>query len=127
MKALIISIVSIAVLIIGWCIFVNYSDQSIHGMMNSIEDDIIINVYAENWDKAEDQFNHMSSEWHKKKKVYSFFFNTSVINEADYSIARAKSYIHAKDLSQSAGELNCIKEQLGFLHLNELITLENIF
>ena len=52
MKALIISIISMAVLIAGWGIFVNYSDKSIHKLMNSIEDDILVNVNAQEWDRG---------------------------------------------------------------------------
>lgn len=95
--------------------------------MNTIEDDILISVYAEDWDKAEEQLNDLSKKWHKQKKVYSFFFNTMDINDTDFSIARAKNYIYAKDVPLASGELNCVKEQLGFLHLNELITLDNVF
>lgn len=127
MKALIVSFISIAVIIASWGIFVNYSDKNIHKLMNAIEDDILISVYAEDWDRAEEQFNDMAGKWHKQKKIYSFFFNTMDINETDYSIARAKNYIYARDLPLAAGELNCVQEQLKFLHLNELITLDNTF
>lgn len=127
MRALITSILIIAVLVTSWGIFVNYSDKNIHQLMNTIEDDILISVYAEDWDKAEDQLNDLSKKWHKQKKVYSFFFNTMDINDTDFSIARAKNYIYAKDIPLASGELNCVKEQLGFLHLNELITLDNVF
>lgn len=127
MKALVTALVSIAILVTSWGIFVNYSDKSIHRMMNSIEDDILVSVYAENWDKAEEQISALSKKWHKNKKVYSYFFNTIDLNETDYSIARAKSYIDAKNVSLSVGELSCIKEQLGFLHLNELASADNIF
>jgi len=126
-RALITSILCIAVIIASWSIFVNYSDKNIHKLMNTIEDDILISVYAEDWDKAEDQLNHLSKKWHKQKKIYSFFFNTMDINDTDFSIARAKNYVYAKDIPLASGELNCVKEQLGFLHLNELITLDNVF
>lgn len=127
MRALITSILCVAVIIASWSIFVNYSDKNIHKLMNTIEDDILISVYAEDWDKAEDQLNDLSKKWHKQKKVYSFFFNTMDINDTDFSIARAKNYVYAKDIPLASGELNCVKEQLGFLHLNELITLDNVF
>lgn len=127
MRTLLISILFMVVIITSWSIFVNYSDENIHKLMNTLEDDILISVNAEDWDKAEDQFDKLSKKWHKQKKVYSFFFNTTDINNTDYSIARAKHYIYTKDVTLSSGELNCIKEQLGFMHLNELITLDNIF
>jgi hypothetical protein len=126
-KALIISIISVAVLITSWGIFVNYSDKTIHKLMNSIEDDILISVYAEDWGKAEKQYNDFSKKWHKQKKIYTFFFNTKDVNDTDYSIARAKNYIYAKNVPLASGELNCIQEQLKFLHLNELITIDNVF
>jgi len=126
-RALITSILIIAVLVTSWSIFVNYSDKNIHKLMNAIEDDILISVYAEDWDKAEDQLNDLSKKWHKQKKVYSFFFNTMDINDTDFSIARAKNYIYAKEVPLASGELNCVKEQLGFLHSNELITIDNVF
>ncbi len=127
MKSLIVSIISIAVLVTVWGIFVNYADKNIHQLMNTIEDDIIISVYEEDWDKASEKFKYLSDKWHKQKKVYSFFFDTSAVMDTDFSIARAKGYIKSQNISLSAGELNCIKEQLGFLHLNELISLDNIF
>lgn len=127
MKALIVSIVSLTIVVAGWGFFVNYSDKSIHRLMNSIEDDIITSVYTQDWAKAEDQFDDLSKKWHKQKKIYSFFFNTIDINDTDFSIARAKYYIRTKNVSLASGELNCVKEQLGFLHLNELVSLDNVF
>lgn len=127
MKALIISIISIAVVIAGWGIFVSYSDRTIHRLMNSIEDDILVSVYAQEWDRAEKQFDKVSKDWHRQKKIFTFFFNTKEINDTDYSIARTKYYIRIRDAALASGELNCVQEQLKFLHLNELITLDNIF
>jgi hypothetical protein len=116
-----------AVLISGWGIFVSYSDKSIHKLMNSIEDDILVSVYAQEWDRADKQFGKLSKDWHKQKGIYTFFFNTQEINNTDYTIARAKFYIKSKDSALAAGELNCAQEQLKFMHLNELITLDNVF
>lgn len=127
MRALIISILSVAVIIASWGIFVNYSDKSIHEMTNAIEDEILISVYAEDWTNAQAQFDEFSKKWHKEKKIYSFFYSTVSLNETDYSIARAKNYIYSENIALSSGELSCIKEQLGFLHLNELISLDNLF
>ena len=127
MKSLIISIVSLGLFVSGWCVFVNFTDKNLHQLMGKIEDDIIVSVYQGEWDQSLESFKEVSDAWHKQKKVYSFFLDTSAINETDYSFARADEYIKAKNLPLTVGELSCIKEQLGFLHLNEQITLENIF
>ncbi len=122
MRSLIVSVLCIAIMFVSWGIFVNYSDSNIHQLMKVIEEDILISVYAEDWGKAAAQFNDLSKKWHKQKKVYSFYFNTNEINDTDFSIARAKNYIYSENLALASGELNCIKEQLNFLHMNELIT-----
>jgi len=126
LKSLIISIVSLGVLVMGWCFFVNYADDHLHKLMDEIEDEITISVKNSEWDKASNDFKDLSKSWHKDKKIYSFFIDTSAINETDYSIARAKAYISAENEPLAIGELSCIKEQLGFLHLNELITIDNV-
>ena len=127
MKALIISIISMVLVVAGWGIFVNYADKNIHELKNMIEKEIVVSVYADDWDSANVQFKDLSDKWHKQKKIYTFFFDTQAVMETDYSIARAKNYIYAKDIPLASGELSCINEQLGFLHLNELITLDNVF
>jgi len=125
-RSLVISLISIGILVTSWIVFVNYADKNIHELMNMIDDDILISANAGDWDKASDDFKNLSDKWHKQKKIYSLFIDTKAINDTDFSIARAKKYIGTKNLSLSAGELNCIKEQLGFLHLNEILSIENI-
>lgn len=127
MRSLIVSVLCIVVVAASWGIFVHYSDRNIHQLMNAIEEDILISVYAEDWGKAEAQFNDLSKKWHRQKKIYSFYFNTNEINDTDFSMARAKNYIYSENIALASGELNCIKEQLSFLHMNELITVDNIF
>ena len=127
MKALIVSAASIVIVIVSWWIFVGYADNNIHELTSMIEDDILESVYSEDWGKAGMQIEDLTDKWHHQKKIYTFFFNTSAVMDTDYSIAKAKQYIKANDLALASGELGCIKEQLGFLHLNELITLDNIF
>lgn len=126
MRALIISSISLVLLIIGWTIFSNYTDKNTHALMDCIENNIIISVQDENWDSAAQSFHKLSDQWHKNKKVYSFFLDTKDINNTDYSIARAKAYIAAENKALSTGELSAIKEQLKYLHSNELVALENI-
>ncbi len=127
MRSLIISIICFSILTISWALFVDYADENIHAMTGSIEDIIMKSITTEDWETADYQFEKLTDKWHKKKKVLTFFYHTSAINDTDFSIARAKGYIKSKDASMAIGELLCLKEQLAFLHLNDLITPENIF
>lgn len=127
MKSFITSIVCLSLLVGGWAIYNYYSDNVLHSFINEIEDNIIIAVEAENWDSADRDFDTLSDKWHDYKKAACFFFETDALNDTDYTIARAKYYIHAKDVSNASGELACLKEQFTFLHFNESIKLQNIF
>lgn len=127
MKSLAAALLSVAVILTAWGIFVNYSDQNIHKMTHSIDDKILKSIHSENWDLAEDQFSKLAERWHHQKRIYTYFFNTAEINNTDYAIARTEKYIEERDAALSSGELNSIKEQLGFLHANELATIDNIF
>ncbi len=127
MKALIISAACLGVLLLSWLFFSNYADQSLEPLMDMAENQILISVREENWEVAKEQMTAFTKEWHQNKKIYSYFFQTSVINQTDFSIARLTEFINSEDVSNSSGELSCIKEQLKFLHANEKLTIENIF
>ncbi|MEG0829868.1 MAG: DUF4363 family protein [Anaerovoracaceae bacterium] len=126
MRNFIISIVCLTLLTGIWAVFYSYSNKTLHLYIDQIETSIIKNVETENWDKASDSFDALSENWHHYKKRAAFFMDTMAINDTDYSFARAKYYIRAKDVSNASGELSCLKEQLTFLHKNETVALENI-
>ncbi len=127
MRNFIISIICLGVLIGAWTAFDFYSDDKITAYKDELDNNIIKTVEAKEWEKAYEDFEALSEDWHKYKKAAAFFLDTQAINDTDYSIAKAKYYIKAKDLSNSSGELSCLKEQLTFLHYNESLALGNIF
>lgn len=127
MRSLVISCAIIAAVVGGWLVFVNYADENVHRLINDIDNGLMVSVYAEDWEKASEQMDLLSDQWRDHKKIYTFFFNTREILDMDCAIARAKHYIESQDTALSAGELNAVREQLEFLHLNELISLDNIF
>lgn len=127
MKALISSILLLAVSVAGWLVFLNYTHDTLHSMIDQIKDQVLIQVEAGNWEEASDDFDEVSKEWHKEKKKYALFLDSSAILNTDFSVARTKGYLEAKDTSLATGELKCIVEQLGFLHANEKVTWENLF
>jgi hypothetical protein len=127
LRALIISTIILLCLIFIWFTFVDYADENLHALIDIIEKNVAVSIQDDDWESAAQIFQQVSEQWHENKKVYSFFFNTSDVMDTDFSIAKAEAYIAMQDVALSMGELSHIKEQLGFLHSNELITLENIF
>jgi hypothetical protein len=126
MRALIISIICLGTLVAIWGTFDSYSDSKLDNFINEIKDTIMPSIEREDWEAAESAFDSLSDDWHKYKKISTFFFDRRILNETDYSVARTKYYIKAQDLSNSSGELNCLKEQFSFFHSNESFSLANI-
>ena len=126
MRALISATLIIIIIISIWSVFVQHVDDNLHLLIDIIEEDIEANLAQPNWPEASAGMEKLSKEWHHQKKVYAFFFSTLDMNETDYAIARAKAYVSTENLSLTSGELAQLKEQLKFLHANELITLENL-
>ncbi len=127
MKALIISTTFLGVLLLSWWAFSDYADRSLEPLMDMAENQLLQSARKEHWDIAKHQMEEFTEKWHKDKKIYSYFFQTRVINEIDFSIARLGEYVRSEDLTSTSGELAYIKEQLKYLHANEKFTIENIF
>lgn len=127
MRNFIISIICLGTLVGIWAAFDSYSADKIGSYMDTIEQEVIKTIEQEKWDTAYESFQRFSQDWHEYKKKAAFFLDTQAINETDYSIARALYYIKAKDISNSSGELSCLREQLKFLEYNESLAIGNIF
>lgn len=126
MRDLIVSIVIIVVLISGWIVFDNYSENQLAGFATSIKEDIIPAVEGENWEDSKDMIEELSKLWHEYRSKALLFLETSEINEIDYCLAKSEKYIKAEDVSNSSGELNSLAEQLIFMYEQEKINLANI-
>ena len=126
MRALIVSTISLCLLIGGWAIFYNYSDNHHHEMINDCDNIVMAAVENEDWDKAYDQFKQVYDHWHKYRKKALLFLDTQTVNDTDCSFAKTLKYIKAEDVSNGSGELLGLREQLKSLHLNESISLQNI-
>ncbi|MEY8368925.1 DUF4363 family protein [Anaerovoracaceae bacterium 42-11] len=126
MKALITSIISLAILVSCWGLFYHYSDQNLHDIITECEDAVMPAIENENWDTAFEAFQSQYEKWHNYRDKALFFLDTQQVNDADSNFAKTLMYIKAKDVSNSSGELLALTEQLRFLHENEGLSLRNI-
>ncbi len=127
MRSLAVSSLCLAVLLAGWGVFHYVSAEKSDEYITEIREVLIPAVQAEEWETAQKSFKEFGRDWHSYKKAAAYFFDTTALNEADYSIARTEEFIKAKDPSNSAGELAALREQFKFLHRNESISMGNIF
>lgn len=127
MRNFIVSIICLGLLIAVWSVFDFYSIQKIEEYQSRLDHTIIKTVESENWEKAHSDFEQFIVDWKHYKKRAAFFLDTQSLNETEYTIARAKYYMKAKDVSNTSGELASLSKQLLALHENEALSVKNIF
>ena len=127
MKDLMIATLAVVLFISSWFLFLHYADGQSQAFRKQINEQVLEDIETGNWAHAEKQLKALSRDWHRFRKVSLFFLDTHAINDIDYSIARALMYTHARDDSNSTGELKAMVEQLSFLTDNESLSLQNIF
>ena len=127
MRDLIVSAAVMIILIGGWLLFDNYSEEQLADFSSSIIEEIIPAVEEEKWEESAAMIDVLSKHWHDYRKKALFFLETEEINEIDYCLAKSEKYIKAKDVSNSSGELNSLSEQLIFMYEKQDINAANIF
>lgn len=122
-----ISFLSLALMSGIWYAYETYSDEKLDAYVSAIENELLPAVEAERWSETEALLDSLTMAWSDYREKAVFFFDTVSINETDYTLARVKYYIKAKDFSNAAGELACLSEQLRLLGQNESLLVENVF
>lgn len=126
MRSLWISILSLSLLIGSWGVFYHFSDQKLSAMIDVCSDKVMPAILAGDWDKAEEAFGRQYDNWHDYKKYALFFSDTLIINDTDTTMAKTFMYIHARDDSNSSGELLALAEQMRYLQNSEKPLIKNI-
>lgn len=126
MRALFTSFLIVLLLIGCWAFFYHYSDDALHDLVNTCEEEVMPAIESGQWETAFQIFQEQYDAWHKYQKRALFMLDTQKINETDAAFAKTLMYIKAKDLSNSSGELLSLQESLKVLHKNEGLSLSNI-
>lgn len=126
MRSLFISILALAVLVGGWCIFSHYSEENLRQIIDQCETTVMPAIENEDWDKAYSAFKTQYERWKGYRRSALFFLDTEQVNDTDSAFAKTLMYIKAKDVSNGSGELLALEAQLKYLHEKENITAENI-
>lgn len=127
MKSFLISILSLGLVVCIWMVFDHYSERELLSLVSTIEDTAIPAIETEDWDGATNDFEEIEDQWRFYRKRAAFFYNTFSLNEIDHTMARAKHYIKANDVSNASGEMACLGTQVKLLRYNERFIGENIF
>lgn len=126
MKALIISLCIFLLIIILWFFILNHMDQSLHELIDMIENKIEPAILHGNWNEASKEFLILKERWNEHQGLYNLFIDEASIMEINYANARISVFIARKASILALSELSFVKEHLSALHENELISIENI-
>ncbi|MCG8484427.1 MAG: DUF4363 family protein [Clostridia bacterium] len=126
MRTLIIALVAFMIVVAIWFVVMDYMNDSINELI-SIDNQVNEYVVKEDWDAALDTLDYFTERWNTHQSIYHLFLDQDNIMEVTYAISEAKIFIQYQDAPSSLGRLAFIKDQLHFLHRNELVSLENIF
>ena len=93
MKQVIISVVCIAILVIGGIAEIKYLNKSASYLSYDIE--YIRNaINNDNYDFAKEQLNNTKKNWEAQKKIWHIFVNNEEIENIDESIVELEEYLN---------------------------------
>lgn len=105
MKQVIISVVCIAILVIGGTAEIKYLNKSASYLSYDIE--YIRNaINNDNYDFAKEQLNNTKNNWEAQKKIWHIFVNNEEIENIDESIVELEEYINNQMKEESIVEVS---------------------
>lgn len=98
------------------------SARELSGKVESIAGSIT----DQNWEQAEKQMSSLEKTWNSKKNWWPALIDHQEIDNIDFSMARIKEYINARDPGLSRGEISTLKLMINHIPAKEALNLGNI-
>ena len=125
MKQVIISVVCIAILVIGGIAEIKYLNKSASYLSYDIE--YIRNaINNDNYDIAKEQLNNTKNNWEAQKKIWHIFVNNEEIENIDESIVELEEYLNNKMKEESLVEVAKLISLVKYSAKMQKLSLETI-
>ena len=125
MKQVIISVVCIAILVIGGIAEIKYLNKSASYLSYDIE--YIRNaINNDNYDFAKEQLNNTKNNWEAQKKIWHIFVNNEEIENIDESIVELEEYLNNKMKEESLVEVAKLISLVKYSAKMQKLSLETI-
>lgn len=125
MKTFIISLMVLAILITGVCVYSVYLEKTMSDLQDNL-DRLLDCLNEEQWDKCVDEIDRLSKKWKKNEPVLSMFNDHEDIDNINLSVSDLKESIACKDMEHTLKSLKETKILLERIRKNETLSLENI-
>ena len=125
MKQVIISIICIALLVIGGVAEIKYLNKSASYLSSDIEyvKNAIIN---NNYELAKEQLNNTKNNWKEQKKIWHIFVNNEEIEEIDVSIIELEEYINNHMKEESIVEVSKLISLIKYSANMQRLSIETV-
>lgn len=125
MKQVIISIICIALLVIGGVAEIKYLNKSASYLSSDIEyvKNAIIN---NNYELAKEQLNNTKNNWKEQKKIWHIFVNNEEIEEIDVSIIELEEYINSQMKEESIVEVSKLISLIKYSANLQRLSIETV-
>ncbi|MCL6559709.1 MAG: DUF4363 family protein, partial [Firmicutes bacterium] len=80
----------------------------------------------EQWDAAYQQAVELESTWEKKANWWPILLDHQEMDNIEFSMARIKEYVAARDTALSRGQLSELKLMIKHIPEKEAITIKNL-
>ena len=125
MKQVIISVVCIAILVIGGIAEIKYLNKSASYLSYDIE--YIKNaINNDNYDFAKEQLNNTKNNWEVQKKIWHIFVNNEEIENIDESIVELEEYLNNQMKEESLVEVSKLISLVKYSAKMQELSIETI-
>lgn len=122
---LVLSILFAAVVALGF--WTNRSLQSVSGELAQNVEHITAQVESNNWERAYEQTIELEKTWDGKTKWWPTILNHQEIDNMEFSLARVKEYVAARNTALARGQLSELEMMIRHIPEIQAVTLKNIF
>lgn len=125
MKQVVISIICIAVLVIGGIAEIKYLNKSASYLSSDIE--YIKNaINNNNYDFAKEQLNNTRNSWETQKTIWHIFVNNEEIEEIDETIIELEEYLNNQMKEESLVSVAKLVSLIRYSASMQKVSLETV-
>ncbi len=125
MKSLIIPFLCVVLMFTLWCSALTYTADTTDDLKAALSD-TYDQITEGNWDNASVSYREFQTLWENCSRTYSYYMNTTSIDEINSAVARCRGYIRMNAGSLACGEIAGIAEKLGLIRREGILSADNI-
>lgn len=126
MKSLRVPLICLILVFCFWLLSASYT-QYTESRLTPILEETFSYAAEEDWDSAAASYEYFFQQWNEYRRIYSYYMNSSDMEEIERSVLRGFGYLTARDSALLCGETENIAALLKDLIEDNRFRADNIF